>query len=1152
LGLGLFAVLPAAAVDHSGVITANETWFAADNPHNVVASVTVESGVTLTIEAGAEVQFTGNTILSVSGVLLAIGTQGTEIHFSGATTLLWSGLRFRYGGAGIIAHCLIENAGTGIRLEASGAVNLTDTTIRNSTYGIHATSSPLSMGGVTLINLTYYGFVGSDIAPILLDSNNVIDNCDRGFFLEDVPDLIYTTPLTIRNCASYGIHLENCESPILDNLIFENNSGLAGAMILQDCGEFTFGPGLSIGGLGVENTWPVTIRGGSYPSADCEIPTSGNLNNDIRINGGSMTNDCTWHSFPNLDYIIDTPYYIQPSGVLTIEDGVAVRFLTTANIKIYGALTAVGTSGNGILFTGTTDTGSGQLRFVNDGGGTLAHCSFEHTMGLNVETSGTVSVASTTIRDGTLAGIEASSGTIELESVTVSNHTYGFSGEGVVPTLLDSSTVFENCSNGIRLDGCPDLDLTMPVIVRNCTYAGIYLIDCESPTLDNLTVQHCDGDYGAILLHDCGEFTLGSDNAIGGAEVENTWAVTVDIGSFPGPDCVVSAEGNDNAGIQVIGGTTDRVVTWRLLDTTDLIVTGTPTIAPGGELVIAPGMTPRFALAQGLEIEGTLTALGTAESSIVFTDAGAGSWAGLMFVGSGNGNLAHCRVEHGGQGLHLNTTDTVSMASVTISSGVFGLYIVMGDVVWSDLTIIDQSSHGLYSTGSLPTLLDDDTVFDGCGTGLYIANVPDLVFSTPIEICNSTRMGLHLNNCRSAYVDSMILKNNAGLNGAVFMQSCGEFTLGSGNLIGGEGFENSLPLTIDLNSFPSANCVIPTTGNMHNYIRVKGGNSSDTVPWRFFPGLSYVIDNGGISVLAGGELTIASGVEVRINNNNSINIRGALTAIGQLDAPITFVANHSLWTGIRFLDDGAGTLEHCQISGAFRGVYTSSNGRIDLISTTIQECTNGVDIANGTMSFQNDRIVDNLGYGIRITGGAIEFGTDLSGWNDIYGNGLELDTYDFLNGPDDVDVSWVHWGTLDPLVIEEHILDQCDNGSLGRVEYRPFTDETHEVVVAVSDDEISAPTLPDRTAVLQNHPNPFNPTTTICFELHTQTPVRVQVYNVAGALVSTLVDRVFAAGRHSSNWDGTDDRGQAMPSGVYLYRFTAGDHLETRRMLLMR
>ena len=85
-----------------------------------------------------------------------------------------------------------------------------------------------------------------------------------------------------------------------------------------------------------------------------------------------------------------------------------------------------------------------------------------------------------------------------------------------------------------------------------------------------------------------------------------------------------------------------------------------------------------------------------------------------------------------------------------------------------------------------------------------------------------------------------------------------------------------------------------------------------------------------------------------------------------------------------------------------------------------------------------------------------------------------------------------------------------------------------------------------------NHPNPFNPSTTIAYEVPAAGPVRLQVFDLRGRLVRTLVDEAMDAGRHDAQWDGRDAEGRELPSAVYLSRLQAGAHVEMGRMTLVR
>jgi len=89
--------------------------------------------------------------------------------------------------------------------------------------------------------------------------------------------------------------------------------------------------------------------------------------------------------------------------------------------------------------------------------------------------------------------------------------------------------------------------------------------------------------------------------------------------------------------------------------------------------------------------------------------------------------------------------------------------------------------------------------------------------------------------------------------------------------------------------------------------------------------------------------------------------------------------------------------------------------------------------------------------------------------------------------------------------------------------------------------------VPLEFSLHQNYPNPFNPSTTIKYELPQRAHVVLTVFNMLGQKVTTLLDEVIDAGYHEAQFDASD-----LASGVYLYRLTTGDFVQTRKMILVR
>ena len=94
--------------------------------------------------------------------------------------------------------------------------------------------------------------------------------------------------------------------------------------------------------------------------------------------------------------------------------------------------------------------------------------------------------------------------------------------------------------------------------------------------------------------------------------------------------------------------------------------------------------------------------------------------------------------------------------------------------------------------------------------------------------------------------------------------------------------------------------------------------------------------------------------------------------------------------------------------------------------------------------------------------------------------------------------------------------------------------------------------LPQQYTLDQNYPNPFNPTTEIRFALPQPERVTLRIYNVTGQLVKTLASGSMDAGYYSFRWDGTNDGGVKVASGMYIYRIAAGSFIQTKKMILMK
>ena len=124
-----------------------------------------------------------------------------------------------------------------------------------------------------------------------------------------------------------------------------------------------------------------------------------------------------------------------------------------------------------------------------------------------------------------------------------------------------------------------------------------------------------------------------------------------------------------------------------------------------------------------------------------------------------------------------------------------------------------------------------------------------------------------------------------------------------------------------------------------------------------------------------------------------------------------------------------------------------------------------------------------------------------------------------------------------------------------------LTERDHTLHVRVTDNAGNVNTLnfstqnsgnPQSFSLLQNFPNPFNPSTSIPLTVQSQQPVYLAVYNSTGQRVRLLADRPLSPGRHVLQWDARDDEGHPVSSGIYLYRLIVDGQIQMRKMTLMR
>ena len=135
-----------------------------------------------------------------------------------------------------------------------------------------------------------------------------------------------------------------------------------------------------------------------------------------------------------------------------------------------------------------------------------------------------------------------------------------------------------------------------------------------------------------------------------------------------------------------------------------------------------------------------------------------------------------------------------------------------------------------------------------------------------------------------------------------------------------------------------------------------------------------------------------------------------------------------------------------------------------------------------------------------------------------------------------------------------------DIGLVGCIIWLTVTDDVgnehmSELVITGTDEELNlsdASSTPEKFRLSQNYPNPFNPVTTLQYDLAEDGLVNITVYDMLGNVVNNLVNTYQLSGYKSIQWDATDNQGQPVSAGVYLYTIEAGDFRHTKKMILLK
>jgi hypothetical protein len=260
----------------------------------------------------------------------------------------------------------------------------------------------------------------------------------------------------------------------------------------------------------------------------------------------------------------------------------------------------------------------------------------------------------------------------------------------------------------------------------------------------------------------------------------------------------------------------------------------------------------------------------------------------------------------------------------------------------------------------------------------------------------------------------------------------------------------------------------------------------------------------------------ASGNDIALDKDANAYITGGGTALTKLNASGNF----------RFFATSQG-------AGSGWSIAVDSSGRASITGTTMSNHFPTVEPLQAHRQGDYDAVVTQYGR----YGGELLFSTYLGGSNWDEGRGIAVDA------SGDIYVVGTAPGGGFPILGG---FQPDPQGSWDGFVTKFSMDDPTDV------EQFDPANLPTHYNMSQCYPNPFNPTTTIEFNLPKRSHVTVKIYNLLGQQVQSLVDQEFSVGNYRVTWDGSTSRGGHASTGVYFYRIVTEDYTETKKMVLLK
>ncbi|MGD8782689.1 MAG: caspase family protein [Ignavibacteria bacterium] len=523
------------------------------------------------------------------------------------------------------------------------------------------------------------------------------------------------------------------------------------------------------------------------------------------------------------------------------------------------------------------------------------------------------------------------------------------------------------------------------------------------------------------------------------------------------------------------------------------------TVPSGVTLVIKPSVTVTFNSGAKLTVNGTLTADGGSSSTPITFDFGSPNSStenGIIFTGSSGGTIDYCQVRNAYRGIYENNVD-VDITNSAISGCTNGIYLYDSDPVIQGCNIHDNSNYGITLVYSSPTIKEN--YIQNNATGIYCSSS-----SQPVIGNNSTQEGNHIGS--NGY--GVIVYDNA-------LPKIGDGTYG--------GYNNFVN--------PSNNILNATTNTVYAYNNWWGTTD---------PGSFLISGTVLYTPYLTSEVTIGTPPLSKTGGDVYASESSEIPMLSELDKAYELVASNNL----------AEARELCLDLINNYPDYSVSYNALNLLQDTYTE-NEKAGVKNTYQSLFNTKEKKDLYAMAGLILANIDKDNRLTHIEEV------IETYE---GESVIELAlfnkfvYYYFEEEDKekarAISEE--LDSQFELTRGAVDAHKILGDEEYYEIEVAEKQAQKETVNRSSeeyeySLLENYPNPFNPTTTICYTLPEEGRVLIKIYDALGREVETLVNEIGSAGTHKVEWNGS-----RYSSGIYFYSITFMDKTLYKKMLMVK